>query len=445
MSGADSSDCHAVIAALCRDIMELGQQAYNEGLGDLGLALAELSTRHIDSRESRLRLAAFQKETGRPAEALKTLQSLVVDGGVPPDADLYVRIAQAEAELGRLDRAVTNFHRAILVGEGTPELWYRIASCHALVGNIEAANKIFSSDLTLPVSEGCETSTRVLRMVSDLSELTPPSGPKLPFVSTLSEEAISAARSLQMSSCEAVLFVSCDANYFTMFAKALARSLAENAGVPIGIHFHVLNPDDHAVRLMAYLRDDFGDSIVCTIDKVDLQGLSEAEKKSLYSCTRFLVLPDLLAIYQKPTIITDADQAIVGNLAGFLADARQHDVSLLLFPAQRANLLALLSATVCVANDTAKACEFFTAVRNYLLARMQDPQCLVWHLDQAALAAAYLASSDVDFGLLPASIVDQSLPPRSVGGNSLFWSITYSVQQNAAKLRSGDFRTYALS
>jgi hypothetical protein len=76
---------------------------------------------------------------------------------------------------------------------------------------------------------------------------------------------------------------------------------------------------------------------------------------------------------------------------------------------------------------------------------MQDSQCLVWHLDQAALAAAYLASSDVDFGLLPASIVDQSLPPRSVGGNSLFWSITYSVQQNAAKLRSGDFRTYALS
>jgi hypothetical protein len=189
---------------------------------------------------------------------------------------------------------------------------------------------------------------------------------------------------------------------------------------------------------MKSLTRDFGLDIVCTKQTASVDQLTEEQRKTIYSCMRFLVLPALLPVYEKPVLVTDADQAVVGDLRSFIAEAKQHDVSVLLLPAARSNLLALISATVTVANTTPGAREFFNAVRNYLLARMRDPEAVAWHLDQAALAAIYLASPDIDFNLLPPEILVQRRAQ-----NGLFWSITYSVHQNAAKLNSGEFWSYA--
>jgi hypothetical protein len=138
-------------------------------------------------------------------------------------------------------------------------------------------------------------------------------------------------------------------------------------------------------------------------------------------------------------IVSDADQAVVGDLGDVLAEARRHDVSLLLFPALRSNLLALISATVCVANVTEKARAFFAAVQTYLLTLMEERAALSWHLDQAALVVAYLASPDVDFHLLPPGVLHNRPPKAQMDEQAVFWSVTYSVEQNARKLKAGDY------
>jgi hypothetical protein len=157
-------------------------------------------------------------------------------------------------------------------------------------------------------------------------------------------------------------------------------------------------------------------------------------------------LPELQAHYDKVILVTDADQTIVRPIDRLIEQARAHDVGLLLFQRATYNILALISASVCIAGPSAKSRSFFEAVRAYIRERMTDPQALGWHLDQAALAAVYLASSDLDFYLIPpTSMVSKVLKPSSENRSDepLFWSVTYSIKANARKLDMDEFRGMA--
>jgi hypothetical protein len=178
---------------------------------------------------------------------------------------------------------------------------------------------------------------------------------------------------------------------------------------------------------------------------VDFRGLTPEQIRTYYTCARFLLLPELQARYEKLILLTDADQTVIRSLGGFLENASEHDVGLLLFPRARYNILALISASVCIANATSGSRRFFSAVRHYILERMTDPAGLSWHLDQAALAGAYLACEDVDFWLIPPKTM-VSKPMRQQAADddqALFWSVTYSIESNAEKLNSVDFQQFS--
>ena len=105
--------------------------------------------------------------------------------------------------------------------------------------------------------------------------------------------------------------------------------------------------------------------------------------------------------------------------------------------------MALLSASVVFVNRTGPALEFCKALYRYLSDRMQESLAVTWHLDQAALAAAHLCRPDARYFFIPAEMMlsevytdnDDVEFPEEVH----FWSVTYSIPQNAPKLKGGLF------
>jgi hypothetical protein len=194
------------------------------------------------------------------------------------------------------------------------------------------------------------------------------------------------------------------------------------------------------------LRAELNTSIAWTTERTDFRQLDVHQVQTYFSCARYLVLPELLKYYKRPILVTDADQFIVKSLKAFMDEACRHDVSLFLQPMAHSNLLALISASICVANDTPRSFDFFSAVGDYCLERMTDPQAMAWHLDQAALAAVYLASADIDFFLIPPKTMISTMPRKKPAREAaaLFWSVTYSVEANAQKLESEDFQSLRL-
>ena len=137
----------------------------------------------------------------------------------------------------------------------------------------------------------------------------------------------------------------------------------------------------------------------------------------------------------------------VKGLREFFDAARNSDVGLMKFQGEGYNLMAFISASVVFINKTELALEFCKALVRYLSHRMQDPAAMIWHLDQAALAAAHLCIAAAKYHMIP---TDMMLSKVHTDDNDVrfseevhFWSVTYSIR-NAAKLDGTFFKKFLL-
>jgi len=236
-----------------------------------------------------------------------------------------------------------------------------------------------------------------------------------------------------------VYFVSCDSRYASLFARPLCESLRQNA--PGGLlHLHVINPAPDAERLIGELeRGD--DAVMITREVVDLQSLDALGRRSYYACSRFLLVPDLLRRYARPMIVADADQLVIGPLHHLFE--RGSDLNMIRFDHGVVNFFSLLSASVIVAQPTDRAVRYFDDVRRYIVDLFDGAAPVGWHADQIALAVSLLRNKEIKFDPLPTAAMHSGgaddVPPEE----TVFWSITYSIERNHKKLSAERFRKWS--
>ncbi|MGA2842395.1 MAG: tetratricopeptide repeat protein [Steroidobacteraceae bacterium] len=427
-------------------LLNLAAEAYADSAVDVAIKLTQLAVEQEPTANALMQLAWALRVAGDFDGAIGLYERILEKKILPADAAILLALGLTESERGNFGAALDYLWQVVALGGATDLTWFYIGSCYGMLRQFGPANEIFKRDNVLPLHDGRTTSTRLLRLPSQRSEVQRPSSGELPFDRDLSLSQQMTANSSHASKADIIHLVCCDSRYLSLFARALARSVDEKAGVNVALHFHVVNPGPNDPPLLETLRAELNTSIAWTTERTDFRQLDVHQVQTYFSCARYLVLPELLKYYKRPILVTDADQFIVKSLKAFMDEACRHDVSLFLQPMAHSNLLALISASICVANDTPRSFDFFSAVGDYCLERMTDPQAMAWHLDQAALAAVYLASADIDFFLIPPKTMISTMPRKKPAREAaaLFWSVTYSVEANAQKLESEDFQSLRL-
>lgn len=431
---------------VCERFLSVAQAAFESGALPVAVAAARVAVDYHPSRNGLIRLANYVSATGDPEQVIRIYNRLLSEQLVPIDAPIALALGLAEAQRGDFDAALNYLWRVIALGEENDDLWFHIGSCYAMMRQFAAANHVFKRNIPLPLQDGRLTSTALLRLPARRGDVVKVADTALPFERSFELAKDTVVFDARVRDADLIHLISCDSHYFRLFARPLARSMAERSGVAAALHFHIVNIEPDDLRLLEQLSKEYEVPIACTAERVEFKSLTQEQIKTYLTCARFLLLPELMDHYEKLILVTDADQTIVRPIDRLIAHARNHDVALLVFKHAAFNILALISGSVCVANTTAGAKAFFTAVRDYIRERMTDPEAMVWHLDQAALAAAYLASSDLGFHLIPPkAMVSKILKPQSDAGDdeTLFWSATYSIKANARKLEADEYRALA--
>lgn len=378
---------------------------------------------------------------GEPQRALDTFDqaAALAPDDVPP-ALLHVR-AIAQCHLGRLPEALADMQRAWDGQPGNEIVSYGLASLKACLGQREEAGRLFSRPLSIPLGNGGTTNTASLRF----DEPEPDSCERLDrlYHRTLAIDPNGMRE--RHAGCEVVFLFCCDVKYFRLFASAVVTSITRNAGVEAGLHIHVVNPDAGIATEFAQIALHTRIPVSLSTETVDLASFDDEQRKTYYSCARFLVLPDCLRSIGRPIIVTDADQMVVQSVAGLLQEMRGADAGLLVFPEAAFNILSLVSASVTFAGPTPMAVRFYQRIARYLASLLSKPGYAQWHLDQAALAIAYVTNETAALrvfrpGIMHSNVYDGC---EAVTGDAIFWSITYSISENAKKVETKLFRSLA--
>ena len=248
-----------------------------------------------------------------------------------------------------------------------------------------------------------------------------------------------------------VVFMSCDAGYFDRFAHALVNSLRQHGRIDCLVHIHVVNPHAGMAAKMDRLRQSLaGIDIAWSHETIDID--AHAMPKTYYACLRFLHLPALIRRYDKPILVLDMDMLVMRRLDGLLDSLAGFDAGLIEYDRGRNDIAEHFWASVLYAGTSPSSVSLFEDVALYI-AHFLDAGRPVWFLDQVALFAACdhaaRSSNTPRIRLLPGNLCHTSMKPDDIpslettGEETLFWSITASVPENAAKLQSAEFTRYA--
>ncbi|HEY6897983.1 MAG TPA: hypothetical protein VI279_12030 [Rhodocyclaceae bacterium] len=196
-----------------------------------------------------------------------------------------------------------------------------------------------------------------------------------------------------------VFLISCDEVYFRRAASSLVGQLMSD-GDHLSLHLNVVDPTPATrAELAAWARENpsFGFSTLMStaVPRFKAEQQNDFESlKTLYACSRFLVLPDILNHYGSTVVVLDSDQCVVGSMAEFVEQFSRrfrHDFAVTLGPRlgpgidYYADLLAFansLSANI-----------YAVLLRKYIAYYLSQDYHF-WTLDQVALLAvhAYMRS-----------------------------------------------------
>ncbi|MFN7010889.1 MAG: hypothetical protein ACK4PN_12740 [Allorhizobium sp.] len=342
-------------------------------------------------------------------------------------AVIYQR-ALVNVDLGDWDAVQRDLTSVYKVTHVKPMLRYYLASLLACGGEIERAQVLFSSGIDVLTGNGSVTDSSIVNF-------------------SWSEQHVNESRLDVVEKiagpCSLVYMVAADNYYFERFAQPLLRCFLRTAQEGSVLHFHVVNPSRHCLGLLEHFssrHECVGYSTEC----VDFTDCSESQAKTYYACSRYTALPCVLKHYGAAVVVADIDQLILRPFASVLAPLDKNDVGLLIFESQKHNILSMVSATLSVVKPTPGGMDFAHAMRNYVMNAAREKTNLKWHLDQAALAVAYLRPSETRFATLPTSLIHLTdAPPSAASNDAVFWSITQSIESNSWKLDDEEFKRLA--
>ena len=350
----------------------------------------------------------------------------------------WVALGNARRQSGAFDEAEAAYGRAVAAGRAKPFAHARLGNLLAVLGRHDEAQP----HLDIAAKAGL--------MPEGLARLD------AGFFQSLHDRRGELARAAPLgdwgdTSRACVVFMSCDVAYFDRFAHALVNSLRQNGRIDCLVHIHVVNPDAGMAAKVDRLRKALpGIDIVWSFEAVDLAAY--AMPKTYYACSRFLHLPALARRYDKPLLVLYMDMLVMRRLDGLLDSIAGMDAALIEYDRGRNDIPEHFWASVLYAGTSPSAVSLFDDVALYI-AHFLDSGRPVWFLDQVALFAAHAhaarSTHPPRVRMLPGSLCHTSMKPddipsiESTGEETLFWSITYSVPENAAKLQSLAFARYA--
>lgn len=428
-----SQEAHRMLLAHAASMLDAGRAAGVE-------AVIGLANRLVETADAYNMLAVAHRISARHTESLAAVDAAIRLAGDPaPVSFLHVR-ALALTHLGRYREAAADLNLAHRTQPEDTGIAYALGSLRAALGEFPQADALFARDLPILMGNGGLTSTAVLT-------LGPPRANALSLLNweVSRRVTLDGPRSAEaMAEVELVHFFCCDSRYFHLFAGPVLRSLERNAGMRVGLHIHVVNPDPTVEQAVADLRALTKLPISATFETATLSQFDEGQRRTYYSCTRFLLLPSLIELYGKPVLVTDADQLVIKSLRSLMSKTADSDAGLLVFPGSACNLLSLVSASVLIARPTKAGQAFFKAVEGYLADALTQPRRVQWHLDQAALGACYLKNKSAEIALIePGTMLSELYRNGEVElGEAVFWSVTYSIPENQKKMSSRLFLEY---
>jgi len=408
-------------------------RASEDGRNDLALPWLEKTVQLGDTAMARVYLGQVWRELGDYAKSESHYRAaLLLD---PTEPQAHVGLAIALGTRGAFTAAIDSVRKAAACGLDANYSKFALAGALVGTGRLDEADAIFAQNIPIVLPPPLKTDTRILRFASAYRQIMKTARTHSPV-----------ERPLHVTQGGGVVyFLCCDGVYFERFAEAAVNAGAQNGGVDAIVHIHLVNRLASAAAIIARLRGRLPpDRLRISEETVDLAALSDAERRTYYACRRFHVLPELIAAYARPILCADVDQLIMASVQPLLAEMNGYDVGLLHDPLNALNLMSYFSATAAFFAPTAAALAFADKVRRYIDYFLTAERSPLWHLDQAALAATYLNDpAAVRLRRFPFSIVHSRPAGDDQVGDAVFWSITYSVGQNAEKLKSSRFRQYA--
>jgi hypothetical protein len=357
--------------------------------------------------------------------------------------DVHYASGIIASQRGQLHEAERFYKKAVSINGDVSAANYALGSVKAVLGKLPAASKLFATDIPVLTGTGAYTYTRALCF--DPNECTPESLGRLNGTFSRSITWLTPASSGEPS-LRAMYFVAADSVYFCRYSEALINSIRMNAGADVAIHCHIVNPTEKAQKLVDEIEANAtGVSLSC--EQADLARLDDTQRKTYYSCSRYLILPEVLRQHQCPAIVADIDQMVMAGIGPLLELGEEADVALLRLPWQVNNLFSFLSATLVLVKPGAGGQRFADRLCWNVASALTDGARLLWHLDQGALAITHLANPDIRCNFIPPGMVHLADSEPSMKRNAdegIFWSITNSLEQNIAKLNTRSFRLLEL-
>ena len=106
-----------------------------------------------------------------------------------------------------------------------------------------------------------------------------------------------------------VIFSSCDNEFFREFAIPFCSSCSQNG---FDVHINIINPTMSSHHISRYIQKVCKTRMTFSFEKVDISGLDTMERKSLYACSRFLLLPEMIRSAKK-VMVLDIDSLVVNK------------------------------------------------------------------------------------------------------------------------------------
>ncbi|GEO80712.1 hypothetical protein ROR02_08430 [Pararhodospirillum oryzae] len=189
----------------------------------------------------------------------------------------------------------------------------------------------------------------------------------------------------------AVLLVSCDGGYWRLFTKwGAPHILARAPG--LAVHVHLVDPEPADLADLEALRarePRFGFSVnQRATDPIWPADDPAAYRKTYYACARFLALPRLIAAYDKPILLLDADGILRADPEPIVADWQARDVGFAVRHGKAIGPFREFTCSTLYLNDRASARFYAEVVAGYIAAFMANGKPY-WTLDQVALYCAY--------------------------------------------------------
>lgn len=188
-----------------------------------------------------------------------------------------------------------------------------------------------------------------------------------------------------------VVMFSCDEIYWKECAFLLVDDLlAEEAGFIV--HINVVNPAPETMARIRAISGDHG-QVGYSFFKTATQTFGAFEAgvllRSIYACSRFLILPDVMKWYGRDVIVMDVDKRLKRPMSQFLNDFSpyfHHDLAIndggRLGPGRE----FVCNLSVYSATEAAK--NFINIIKNYMIYFIKY-DVPYWMIDQAAFFAVY--------------------------------------------------------